>query len=63
MLFPSLGDVTRVWKKVVGALVDNRLGSTVKVATDESTQCDRLICIYTKVLLLSTCMLGAKLTR
>ncbi|KAH7075198.1 hypothetical protein FB567DRAFT_452916 [Paraphoma chrysanthemicola] len=48
MLFPSLEDVTRVWKAVVRALVDGRLGSTAKVATDEGTQGDRLICIYTK---------------
>ncbi len=62
MLFPSLGDVTRVWKAVVGALVDGRLGSTAKVATDEGTQGDRLICIYTKVRLFVMLILKAKLT-
>ncbi|KAF2032072.1 DUF1917-domain-containing protein [Setomelanomma holmii] len=49
MLFPSQTDVTRVWKRVVEGVIDNRLGSTAKVATDEGNQGDRLICIYTKV--------------
>jgi hypothetical protein len=49
MLFPKLEEVTRVWKKVVEGVINDRLGPTAKVAPDEGKPGDRLICIYTKV--------------
>jgi hypothetical protein len=48
MLFPNMQDLTRVWKMVVEGIINNRLGSAAKVATDQGDGKDRLICIYTK---------------
>jgi hypothetical protein len=48
MLFCKLEEVTQVWKKVVAGVIDGRLGPTTKVAPDNGTPADRLICIYTK---------------
>ncbi|KAG9193846.1 hypothetical protein G6011_03881 [Alternaria panax] len=47
MLFPKSTDVTRIWKQVVANVIDNRLGCTCKVATDDGKE-ERLICVYTK---------------
>ncbi|RYN67787.1 hypothetical protein AA0118_g1643 [Alternaria tenuissima] len=47
MLFPKSVDVTRVWKQIVANVIDNRLGCTCKVATDDGKE-ERLICVYTK---------------
>ncbi|KAE8843265.1 hypothetical protein PTNB73_01310 [Pyrenophora teres f. teres] len=47
MLFLKLEDVTRVWKQVVTSVIDNRLGRSCKVATDDGKN-ERLICVYTK---------------
>ncbi|EDU44534.1 conserved hypothetical protein [Pyrenophora tritici-repentis Pt-1C-BFP] len=41
MLFLKLEDVTRIWKQIVSSVIDNRLGCTCKVATDD-------VCVYTK---------------
>lgn len=49
MLFPDLENVTRVWKSVVQGTIESRLGPTAKVATNEGSPGDRLICVYTKV--------------
>jgi hypothetical protein len=49
MLFPKLEELTHVWTRVVEGVVNNRLGSTAKVAPDEGKPGERLICIYTKV--------------
>lgn len=48
MLFPALQDVTRVWRLVVEAVINNRLGPTAKVAPDDGRPNERLICVYTK---------------
>ncbi|KAF2800588.1 DUF1917-domain-containing protein [Melanomma pulvis-pyrius CBS 109.77] len=48
MLFPALQDVTRVWRLVVEAVINNRLGPTAKVAPDDGKPNERLICVYTK---------------
>lgn len=48
MLFPSLDNVTRIWKLIVDGTINNRLGSVAKVATNEGGNRDRLICVYTK---------------
>ncbi|KAL1593899.1 hypothetical protein SLS60_010632 [Paraconiothyrium brasiliense] len=48
MLFPSLEDVTRIWRLVVDGVISNRLGPTAKVAPDQGKSGERLICIYTK---------------
>lgn len=48
MLFPKSPEVTRVWKRIVYAVTNNRLGPTAKVATDDGSE-ERLICVYTKV--------------
>jgi hypothetical protein len=37
MLFPKSADVTRIWKQVVSGVVDNRLGCTSKVVTDDGS--------------------------
>jgi hypothetical protein len=36
MFFPTTVDVTRVWKQVVASVIDNRLGTSCKVGTDDS---------------------------
>ncbi|KAI4650973.1 hypothetical protein J4E93_003331 [Alternaria ventricosa] len=46
MLFPKAVEVARVWKQVVANVIDNRLGCTCKVATDDGKD-ERLICVYT----------------
>lgn len=49
MLFPSPQDVNRVWRVVAQAVIDNRLGTSAKVATDNGTgAANRLVCVYTK---------------
>ncbi|ENH99823.1 hypothetical protein COCC4DRAFT_44940 [Bipolaris maydis ATCC 48331] len=47
MLFPKSVDVTRVWKQIVAGVIENRLGSGCKVATDSGKE-ERLICVYSK---------------
>ncbi|RMZ69805.1 hypothetical protein GMOD_00008717 [Pyrenophora seminiperda CCB06] len=47
MLFPRAEDVTRVWRKIVTGVIDNRLGCGCKVATDNGKN-ERLLCVYTK---------------
>lgn len=47
MLLPKSTKVNRVWAQVVQGIIDNRLGCTAKVATDNGND-ERLICIYTK---------------
>jgi hypothetical protein len=37
MLFPKSADVTRIWKQVVAGVIDDRLGCTSKVATDDGS--------------------------
>jgi hypothetical protein len=44
MLFPTTIDVTRVWRQVVASVIDNRLGTTCKVATDDGR--DERLSIY-----------------
>lgn len=48
MLFLELTDLPRVWRLVVDAVIDNRLGTAAKVATDDGSTRSRLICVYTK---------------
>jgi hypothetical protein len=48
MLFPSQEDLPRVWKSVVEGTINNRLGCSAKVATDDGRPGERLICVYTK---------------
>jgi len=48
MLFVDPKDISRVWRLVVEAVINNRLGPTAKVAPDEGKPGDRLICVYTK---------------
>ncbi|KAF2445813.1 DUF1917-domain-containing protein [Karstenula rhodostoma CBS 690.94] len=48
MLFPSVEDLTRIWRLVVDGVINNRLGPSAKVAPDEGKPGERLICIYTK---------------
>ncbi|CAO2652229.1 Nn.00g005120.m01.CDS01 [Neocucurbitaria sp. VM-36] len=47
MLFPKSVDVTCIWKIVVKGVIDDRLGSAAKVATDDGSE-ERLICVYTR---------------
>lgn len=47
MLFPKSVDVTQVWKQIVVGVIENRLGSGCKVATDDGKE-ERLICVYTR---------------
>jgi hypothetical protein len=35
MLFPRTEDVTRVWKVIVDAVINGRLGPSAKVAPDD----------------------------
>ena len=35
MLFPRIEDVTRVWKVIVEAVINGRLGPSAKVAPDD----------------------------
>lgn len=48
MLFCKHEEVTQAWKKVVAGVIGGRLGPISKVAPDNGTPADRLICIYTK---------------
>lgn len=48
MLFPSVEDLTGIWRLVVDGVINNRLGPSAKVAPDEGESGGRLICIYTK---------------
>jgi len=45
MLFPAEHNAEKTWRQVVEAVVENKLGTAAKIATDGDT---RLICIYTK---------------
>lgn len=49
MLFPSVKDVTRVWRLVAEATSQGKLGPTSKVATHDPAQSkdERVICVYT----------------
>ncbi|KAB8346308.1 hypothetical protein FH972_023352 [Carpinus fangiana] len=47
MLFPSEGQVDRVWKTVCDAMLRSNLGNMAKVATKDETKDGRLVCIYT----------------
>ncbi|PVH94383.1 DUF1917-domain-containing protein [Periconia macrospinosa] len=47
MLFPEVDAVTRVWRVIVDAVINGKLGPTAKVAPDDGTNKARLICIYT----------------
>lgn len=38
MLFPKSVDVTQVWKQIVVGVIENRLGSGCKVATDDGKE-------------------------
>lgn len=48
MIFLKENDLARVWRMVVEGTINNRLGSTSKVATDNGSSTERVICIYTK---------------
>ncbi|KAL5398020.1 hypothetical protein PMIN04_003173 [Paraphaeosphaeria minitans] len=48
MLFPSVEDLTRIWRLVIDGVISNRLGPSAKVAPDAGKPGERLICIYTK---------------
>ncbi|KAF2134827.1 DUF1917-domain-containing protein [Dothidotthia symphoricarpi CBS 119687] len=48
MLFLKLEDITRVWKKIVDAVINNRLGPIVKIAPEDGNPDERLVCIYTR---------------
>ncbi|KAF2850243.1 DUF1917-domain-containing protein [Plenodomus tracheiphilus IPT5] len=47
MLFPKANQVNRVWAQVAQGVIDNRLGCSAKVATNDGNE-ERLLCIYTK---------------
>lgn len=47
MLFPTTDHVDSVWRTVVTALEEGKLGNTAKVATDDGSGHVRLICVYT----------------
>jgi hypothetical protein len=48
MLFPSTNMVDDIWRKVAKATLDGTLGCAAKVATDDGSDRQRLICVYTK---------------
>ncbi|KAF2007820.1 DUF1917-domain-containing protein [Amniculicola lignicola CBS 123094] len=48
MLYPKPEDLTPVWRLVIEAVINNRLGPTAKVAPNNGRTGDRLICVYTK---------------
>ena len=48
MLFLQLEDITRVWKKIVEAVITDRLGPIAKVAPEDGNSKERLVCIYTR---------------
>jgi hypothetical protein len=45
MLFPTEEDAPSIWKSVVAGVIENKLGTAAKIATDGSP---RLICVYTE---------------
>ncbi|KAF2436233.1 DUF1917-domain-containing protein [Tothia fuscella] len=45
MLFPSEANAPAIWRQVVTAITNNKLGTAAKIATEGET---RLICCYTK---------------
>ncbi|KAH7119131.1 hypothetical protein B0J11DRAFT_440288 [Dendryphion nanum] len=47
MLFPTNKDLVHVWQLIVDGIINNRLGSAAKVATDNGSGDTRLICVYT----------------
>ncbi|OCK79388.1 DUF1917-domain-containing protein [Lepidopterella palustris CBS 459.81] len=50
MFFPTLEDLPRIWRLIAEGVVENRLGTSAKVATDDGTPsaASRLICVYTR---------------
>ncbi|KAK4099119.1 DUF1917-domain-containing protein [Parathielavia hyrcaniae] len=50
MLFPKVGEVNEVWRRVCDGVETNRLGTAAKVSTSCQVHGDptRLICVYTK---------------
>lgn len=48
MLFPSEQSAPGVWKRVVTAVIEGKLGVGAKIATDDGGKGSRLICLYTK---------------
>lgn len=48
MLFPSVNNVDSIWKTVATAMDEGKLGDAAKVATDNGSGDDRLICVYTR---------------
>jgi len=48
MLFPYEDDATSVWKRVVAGVIEGKLGTAAKIATDDEGKGTRLICVYTR---------------
>lgn len=48
MLFPNEEDASDIWKRVATAVIEGKLGTAAKIATDDDGKGSRLICIYTK---------------
>jgi general stress protein YciG len=48
MLFPSANMVDDIWRKVAKATLEGTLGYAAKVATDDGSDRQRLICVYTE---------------
>ncbi|KAJ6111811.1 hypothetical protein N7523_007872 [Penicillium sp. IBT 18751x] len=48
MLFPSKNQVDATWETVVTAMDEGKLGDAAKVATDDGSGQERLICVYTR---------------
>jgi Domain of unknown function (DUF1917) len=48
MLFPSTHMVDDIWRRVAMATLDGTLGYAAKVATDNGSDRQRLICVYTE---------------
>jgi hypothetical protein len=48
MLFPSAHMVDDIWRRVAKATLDGTLGYAAKVATDNGSDRQRLICVYTE---------------
>ena len=48
MLFPYSNTVDEAWRKVVKGTVEGTLGFAAKVATDDISNPQRVICVYTK---------------
>ena len=48
MLFPYSNNVDKAWRKVAKGTLDGTLGCSAKVATDDGSGSQRVICIYTE---------------